>query len=224
MKRLLAAIAPLLFAACSGSGTVHVDLNSDESQLTNALTDSRSDALSGSSDLSAVKSIKVTITEIRVHLADVDHSDDVKEDEAKDDDGGWHTVSTVPQTFDLLTIKADAVRPLGDIELPEGKITQIRLKLKTDGDNGSGAERIVGAVTELDDTKCDLIAPKSVVNPGLKISGVFKAAKVDKGGKHTVVVNLQLKGDPRETLNGVCAYRIKPVIKFKKTGSGSGKK
>lgn len=223
MKRLVSILAPLALAACSGSGTLHLDLNSDDSQPTTAPLPGDSQPLwnpNAGVDLTTVKSIVVTVNEVDVHLAADNAPDPAKGEDVPDNDGGWHVVTNKPQQFDLMTIRADATKPLGDIELPTGKVTQVRLKLAVDGTAGAGApgeDVIKGAVTEADGTTvCDLLVPHSAVDPGVKIAGKVITGKIDAGGKHTAVVNIKLSDSADASSGSTCAFRLNPVIKIKK--------
>ena len=121
LTRKLALFASAGLAAC-GSGHLHLDLNSDDSASALA-AGSVEQPLSAATDLTGVAHVNVVVTEVDVHLADEKAKDDVVSTDVKDNDGGWHVVTTDPQPFDLMTIRADATKPLGDIDLPAGKIT-----------------------------------------------------------------------------------------------------
>lgn len=220
MKRNLLLVAPLFLVACGG-GSLSVDINSDDAAENTSLSSTRS-SLGEAVDLTTVKSVKVTVSEIWVHVEDKD----VKTDEAGDDkvEGSkiddsskhWEQVSSSENTFDLMTVRNDATKPLGDLAVPTGKITQIRLKLKGTAAEGSDKYRIAGAVEEANGTVCDLIVPASAINPGVKIDGVFKAMKIEASGKHHAVISLKLKDSEKLSGTGTCAYRLNPVLKVKK--------
>jgi hypothetical protein len=220
MKRNLLLVAPLFLVACGG-GSLSLDINSDDAAENTSLSSVRS-SLGETVDLTTVKSVKVTVSEIWAHVEDKD----VKTDEAGDDkvEGSkiddsskhWEQVSSTENTFDLMTVRNDATKPLGDLAVPAGKITQIRLKLKGTAAEGSDKYRIAGAVEEANGTVCDLIVPASAINPGVKIEGVFKAMKIEASGKAHAVISLKLKDSEKLSGTGTCAYRLNPVLKVKK--------
>lgn len=220
MKRNLLLVAPLFLAACGG-GSLSLDINSDDAAENTTLSSVRS-SLGESVDLTTVKSVNVTVSEIWVHVEDTatktDEADDDKVEGSKIEDSSkhWEQVSSEEHSFDLMTVRNDATKPLGDIAVPEGKITQIRLKLKGTAAEGSDKYRIAGAVVETDGTVCDLIVPRSAINPGLKIDGVFKAMKIEASGKAHAIISLRLKDSEKLADGGTCAYRLNPVLKVKK--------
>lgn len=221
MKRNLLFVAPLLLAACGG-GSLSLDINSDDAAENTTLSTVRSLSDSAAVDLTTVRSVKVTVSEIWVHVEDkatkTEAGDDkVEGDKVEDSGKSWQQVSSEERTIDLMTVRNAATKPLGDIAVPDGKITQIRLKLKGTAPEGSDKYRIAGAVEEIDGTVCDLIVPRSAVSPGVKIEGVFKAMKIEAGGKHHAVISLRLKDSAKLVDGGAtCAYRLNPVLKVKK--------
>ncbi len=212
MKKLVMLLAvPSLFA-CGGS-SMSVELNSD---------DREGQALTSGVDLTSVKAVRLTISEVSAHIAGGDDDEDVKGEDVKDDGKGWVVLRDEPLELDLMQIRADATKPLGEaVSVPSGKITQIRLKVKAGEDITDGV-RLVGAVTQSDDTVCDLILPKSAINPGIKISGVYKAAKIQSEG-HVAVVNLKLK-DSSKLDGAACVYKLNPVLKVKNLSKLEAKK
>lgn len=212
MKRKLLFIAPLVLAACSNGGSVNLDVTSDD------LGENAQGVVSAyATDLTTVKAVTVTVDEIWAH---VDNKDDKADDsitgESISDDGDkWQLISDEDRAIDLMTVRNNATKPLGDLELPAGKITQIRLKLKA-GEAVGDRFRVVGAVTEADGTVCDLTLPKSAINPGVKISGVFKAMKIEAGGKYHAIINIKLKDSEKLADGSTCAYKLNPVLKVKK--------
>ena len=107
MKRNLLLVAPLFLAACGG-GSLSLDLNSDDAAENTSLSSVRS-SLSEAVDLTTVKSVKVTVSEIWAHVEDKD----VKTDEAGDDkvEGSkiddsskhWVQVSSSENTFSSIS-------------------------------------------------------------------------------------------------------------------------
>jgi hypothetical protein len=191
-SRLAFALAPLLLVAC-GSTTVKVEL-----------TDAPPDAAS-------LAHVEVTLSRIEVHVAGTDDDDDDeagdkdKSSSEKDDDGaGWRTVATHGGTFDLVALQNDVRATLGTLELPDGKITQIRLFIDANGKNQ--VELKSGEICALD---LDAVPPN-----GIKINHPFKALDVEASDKLTLVVDFDLKESLDQT--GTCAFALKPVIKLKR--------
>jgi hypothetical protein len=204
MKRSLL-IAPLLLTACGG-GQLSLSLTSD---------DMGASALGGraSSDLTTVRSLRLTVDEVWVHLADA-------EDAREDGEAGWRRVTDADQSFDLMTVRGDATLWLGDFPLPEGQVTQVRLKLRSGATTEGARVSLPGAVVEQDGTVCDLSLPASAFEPGLKLSGTVEAMRIDSGGHHRALINLTIKDSAR--LSGAaCAYTLEPVLKVKRLQPGA---
>lgn len=195
MKRWLA-----IFAVTSlgcGGGNVAVELERDEPRAAQV------DSLSS---LAAVRAVRLPIVEVSVHVAG-------KGAEAVS--GDWHTLALEAKEVDLLSVPIDGSTLLGDLSLPAGKITQVRLGLAAT--EGHGDERIIAdAVTEPDGTLCDLILPASAWEPGLKISGLFKQVDVDPAKRTSLVLAFDLKEATRSTEGVDCAWRLNPVLKIKR--------
>ncbi len=216
MRKLFIALTTIL-TACGGTAQLHLELGANSSAAT------AQQALTDGTPLAGAKSVTVTVTEVSVHLAgEGGTGDDETENESDagvptadagstteaESNAGWRVVSSTEQTFDLVALQSNATAPLGDAELPAGKVTQIRLALKAP-ESRDGAAVIPGAVVDADGQTCDLIVPQSAVKPGLKIAGVFK---LDAGSEREAVVNLRLQPATREDTASGCAYRLNPVI------------
>ena len=222
MKRKLLFLAPLVLAACSNGGSVNLDVTSDD------LGENAQGVVSAySTDLTTVQAVNVTVDEIWAHVDNKDDDkgsddDSITGESVSDDGDKWQLISDEDRTIDLMTVRNNATKPLGDLEMPEGKITQIRLKLK--GAEAVGDRfRVVGAVTETNGNVCDLTLPKSAINPGVKISGVFKAMKIEAGGKYHAIINIKLKDSEKLADGGTaCVYKLNPVLKVKKYEIESG--
>ncbi len=222
MKRILAVLAPAALAACSGTGTLNLSLTSDAMSTTSSTT-----TPPASLDDATVKSITLTITEVDVHLADKGAPDD---NNPPDDDGGWQTLNLVDtdggpvKTVDIVVIR-DAPTSLGTIQLPTGKITQIRLKVQTDGasiaepgfDTITGAVQIAPVPPSTDPTFCDLAVPHSAVNPGVKINAPFKSITITDGGAVSVLLDFKLNEmPPAASGSSSCLYKLAPVLQIEK--------
>jgi len=235
MKRILAVLAPLALAACGGTGTLNLAVTNDASS-TNALTAAATLPAPASPptglDSSSVESIKLTVTEVDVHLAGSDAPGTIEpgKNDPKDNDGGWHSIPLVDtsglpvKTIDLV-IARGAPTSLGTIQLPSGKITQIRLKLQVDGaslaepgfDTIQGAVQIAPVPPSTSPTFCDLAVPHSAVDPGVKIDGPFSSIQIEEGGTASVLLNFKLNEmPPAASGTSACLYKLAPVLKIEK--------
>lgn len=175
-------LAVSMLLGCSGTGTLSLHLT---------------DAPPDTENMSAVM---VTIASVEVHLAGVDDDDD---NGKRDDHSGWRTLDRPPQSYDLLRLQNDVTAELGAMELPEGKITQIRLHLDPAGVNEVRLVR--GDVCPLDLT--------NVGKTGVKINHPFKAFPIEAGRTSTAVVDFDVKESVSKDAD--CVYRLHPVIKLK---------
>jgi len=189
-------LAPLLLLAC-GSTTVKVEL-----------TDAPP-------DMATLEHVLVTLSRVEVHVAGGDADDDDEDgddgkssakDASGDDDGegsGWRTVAAPAGTFDLVALQNDVRAKLGELELPSGKITQIRLFIALDGTN-----QVVLASGETCALDLSAVPPT-----GVKINHPFKALDVEDSSELRLVVDFDLKSSLDQT--GSCSFALKPVIKLK---------
>jgi len=190
------ALAPLLLAACGGT-TVTLELT-DAPPATESLAH-----------------VYVTLGHVDVHVADSDDDDDddgddeesaeanESKDKSSEDGAGWRTVTTHGGTFDLLALRNDVRAALGELELPSGKITQIRLFIDPDGKNE--VDLTSGTICALDLSK--------VPPTGVKINHPFKALDVEDSSKLNLVVDFDLTESLDQTAE--CSFTLKPVIKLK---------
>jgi hypothetical protein len=235
MKRILATLAPLALAACGGTGTLNLAVTSDATN-TNALTAAAALPAPASPpsrlDLSNVESIKLTVAEVDVHLAGSGAPATVVpgKNDPPDNDGGWHQIDLVDtsglpvSTIDLVIARGTPTS-LGTIQLPSGKITQIRLKLQVDAvslaepgfDTITGAVQIAPVPPSTTPTFCDLAVPHSAVDPGVKIVGPFSSIQIDEGGTANVLLNFKLNElPPAASGTSACLYKLAPVLKIEK--------
>ena len=153
MKKLATLAALVLAAACSKGGTASF-----------TLTDA-------ASDIVGVTAINITLSSIQAHVAGKEESKEGDPtDTSVDDDNKWVTLTPTIKAFDLLKLTNDATAALGTLELPEGKITQIRLLL----DTSKPANNQVALGTQI----CPLDTSKVEVK-GVKINHPFKALAVN---------------------------------------------
>jgi len=180
MKRLTACSMclglALAMGACGG-----------ESRLTLLLTDAPPDT-------EAMASAVVTLARVEAHFAGDDATD------AGEKDAGWREISGAPQSYDLLKLQNGVTAAIGELALPPGKVTQIRLFIDPAGPNVITLQS--GATCALDLSNVD--------HTGVKIAHPFEIGD----GSHVTVV---LDFDVRESVakDGECAYRLNPVVKVK---------
>ncbi|HVZ36353.1 MAG TPA: DUF4382 domain-containing protein [Polyangiaceae bacterium] len=201
--RLLYGLAATLglIAGCNSNTTVRLEL-----------TDA-------APDTSAIQHVYLTLDRVDVHVADSgDPSDETASESANADtatktadtsedggteENGWLTVKEHAGTFDLLALQNDVRTTLGELELPSGKITQIRLFI-----DGAGQNRIV--LTNGQSCALDL---SQVPPTGIKINHPFKALDVEGSSKLTIVVDFDLAESVDQI--AACSFRLAPVIKIK---------
>jgi hypothetical protein len=147
-----------------------------------------------------VKEIVVTITKVTAHSAG---------------GGGWVLLGDKTATIDLLKLQGGSFVQLGVVQMPPGRITQIRLYVKEDGPN---------YVTTPDGIHHPLTVP-SGPQSGIKIKGGFEwpacatgNVTFDFDGKKSIFVHPKGAGAGDEWL-------LRPVVRLKSvtaTGDGCG--
>jgi hypothetical protein len=195
MKRWLWILAAAWLPACGSSGNVAVEVGRDPSAL---------------SSLDDARSVRVPIAEVQVHLAPMGAETET-ESEAS---GDWHTFSPANQQVDLVALPIDGSTFLGDLTLPAGKITQIRLRIAAPVEAGAGERILAGAVTEMDGTTCALVLPASAWEPGLMVIQPFKAIDVDPAQRIALVLAFDLRDAMRSPEAAGCAWRLNPVVRL----------
>lgn len=168
-----------------------------------------------------VKAVKIWIASMQMHVVDKEKGEGKKGDPADasvddapvaktgEDGAGepnkWISV-TVDKEIDLAAHQGEgAAATLGQLELPEGKITQIRLVVDTEKPGSN-------LVTKTDDSTCALDMAR-VAKKGIKINHVFKAFDVEGGAAHEVIVDFDL-GESMKT-KGSC-WELEPKLKLHK--------
>ena len=149
-----------------------------------------------------VTAVVIQVAAMQVHVEDNDDAMDSDSGTGIDDDSKWESLS-VNRSIDLVQHQGEtAAELLGQLPLPPGKITQIRLVIDTAGENYAvkGGQRC-----SLDTTK--------VAKKGIKIEHPFKAWKSVKDTKHFILVDVDLE----RSLNakGDC-FELDPKIELKK--------
>ncbi len=189
LRRFALALIPFALVACTESSGGNVAL-----ELTDA-----------PADLSTLEHVDLTLGEVGIHVV----SKKVKTDDVQggglDQKGQWVTVNSHAGTFDLLALRDDVTAPLGDILLPSGKITQVRLHIDPEGRN-------VAVLKTGEECPIDL---SEVDESGIKIAQSFEALEPPIGGRLTMVIDFDLE-DSLE-MAGDCSFKLEPVLKLKET-------
>jgi hypothetical protein len=132
-----------------------------------------------------VKGIVVTIDSVTVHS----------------EEAGWVTVAHGPITVDLLTLQ-DVGTQLGQVTLPAGTVTQIRLIL------ADGPQYVVLADGSHDDLKTP-----SGQESGVKLTGQFKVSACNK---HTIILDFDGKNSiAYHDTGSPNGWILRPVIRVK---------
>ncbi len=183
---LIATLASLMLTACGGAG----------STATMRLMDAPP---------AGVTAVNVTVKSIEAHVDDKSSSKDGDPaDSSIDSDDKWVTL-TLNKKIDLVAHQGEtAANLLGDLELPPGKVTQVRLQLDTSAAANNTAT-FNGVVCNLDVTKVEA--------KGIKINHVFKAFESKDSQKHDVYVDFEL--DKSMTAKDGC-FLLEPKLKLHK--------
>jgi hypothetical protein len=150
-----------------------------------------------------VTAVKVFVANVDIHVVDADKSKDADpEDTSIDNDNKWQSLA-VNKAIDLVAHQGEgAAALLGELSLPEGKITQIRLRLDMSEPQ---------TVTQ-DNTDCDMDTTQ-VPPTGIKINHPFKAFESKEGLDNEILLDFDLADSL--TASGNC-FRLTPVIKLVK--------
>ena len=127
--------------------------------------------------------VNVDVQGVEIHSSEVDN------------ERGWQALDVTPQVYNLLELTNGTETLLGDIEIPGGRISQIRLKL---GDNNT---------VKVDDQTFDLATP-SAQQSGLKV-------KINQVLAEGITYKIVLDFDAAKSVikTGQGAYLLKPVIR-----------
>src|SRR5690349_16621154 len=116
-KTWIVGLVALALGACSNGGLLSL-------RLTDAPPDTDNMAMA-----------IVTLSAAEAHFAG-GKDDDGLDGKGKDDDhGGWVRVTGAPKPYDLLRLQNGLTELVGELVLPAGKITQIRLFIDETGTN-----------------------------------------------------------------------------------------
>ncbi len=165
----------LSLAACGSSGKVQV-----------MLTDA---------PLDGATAVNVTLTKVEVHHVG---------DGGEDDDSGWQTILEEEKSFNLLELQDGVTAPLGDAELPEGKITQVRLVVTDDA-------------SLVNDTGTYPLEISSGTETGIKLVGCFNVVADEET---TITVDFDAGASVSGDLGS--GYKLRPTIKLTTEGDCKG--
>ena len=138
--------------------------------------------------------VNITVERIRVHQSDG----------AADNDSGWHDIALQPaRRVDLLSLTNGVLLELGEVALPAGKYTQLRLVLA----GNSGATPLANSVVPTDGSETALDTP-SAQQSGLKLK-----ANIDVPAGKLVDFVLDFDACKSVVKRGNSGkYNLKPVV------------
>ena len=150
-----------------------------------------------------VTSVKIFVAAMQVHVDDKSKTDsNATNDSSIDDDGKWQTLSVI-KSIDLVQFQGEtAAMVLGQLPLPIGKITQIRLLIDKTKPN----------TAVLNGVECNLDTSK-ISAKGVKINHVFKAFASKNGSLHKIWVDFKLDESLKPV--GAC-FELEPKLKLTK--------
>lgn len=153
-----------------------------------------------------VTSVVIQVASVQVHVDDKSKTSSADGSDSKlDSDGKWQTLA-VNQAINLVQHQGDGgAVGLGNLTLPAGKITQMRLMLDATKKN----------TVKVGDKTCDLDLSK--VKNGLKINHVFKALDTSLESRHEAWLDVQLDKVLEATKD---CYALKPELRLHKFMSG----
>jgi hypothetical protein len=122
--RAAALVAALALAGCGGGGGGISGTGAAEGTVNFMLTDAPA---------CGFEAVNITVQSLRVHASG----------DAADGDAGWYEVPVVPTRLDLLTLNNGVVAALGQVALPAGRYTQLRLVLAENGRQAPWANSVV---------------------------------------------------------------------------------
>jgi hypothetical protein len=183
LRTLLCALSIASLAACGGGGGGGE--SSGNGTLRLAMTDAPSCGYSA---------VNVTVEKVRVHQSS----------SASDNDAGWSEVVLNPaRRVDLLTLTNGVLMELGQVPLPAGKYTQLRLVLASN----SGAQPLANSVVPTGGSEVALKTPSG------QQSGVKTNVNIDVGANQMADFVLDFDACKSVVAAGASGqYLLKPVV------------
>lgn len=179
-----------LLAACGGGGG-----DTPQGTLQVSMTDAPA---------CGFKEVNVTVTKVRVHQAS----------DAGESASGWKEIVLAPaKKINLLDLTNGRLEPLGDVTLPAGRYTQMRLVL---AQNNSAAPTANSVMLDNGTTEIALDTP-SGVQSGIKLIRPF-----DVAADATVGLVLDFDACRSIVTKGNGGYALKPVIQIIDAASSGG--
>lgn len=177
----------LLLAACGGGGGGSGDTTPPPpAQTAGILGVSLTDAPSCGFD-----AVNVTISKVRVHQSST----------AGDNDSGWTDLTIAPaRRVNLLNLTNGVLESLGQVSLPSGNYTQVRLLLEPSTNSNNTVVPTGGTET--------ILETPSAAQSGIKLNANFT---VPAGGRYDLVMDFDACKSVVTKGNG--KYALKPVIK-----------
>lgn len=210
--RCASLVLALVLSAC-GSSTISVYLNSSES------TAPLRQPLAATETLIRAKQVRLTVETAALHFAPTLVGD--VGDPAGD--AGWTEVLDTPLVIDLMNLRADQTKLLGEGVLPAAtKLTQVRLRLRSDGEGPNDTLRVKNAVIDVGDRTCDLLLPKTAADPGLSVEGGLDVAA--RSEHVDVVLSLRLDDSVEVTddFEAACTWTLRPVLYLRPSAPADG--
>ncbi|HLT30196.1 MAG TPA: DUF4382 domain-containing protein [Myxococcaceae bacterium] len=199
----------LLFAlALSGCGSnaFTLYLNSSESESPILTTT----ALDGPRDtLIHAKQVRLTFSSASVYLAGILARTPDPESEL-----GWVELLSEPLSIDLINLRGDQLRKLGEGTLPAANtLSQIRLRLQAPEPAVDGWHLLPGAVVDAGDARCDLRIPAEAVEPGLTLPEELSFSAGEGDAELALVISIRLDGATlvQDDAEG-CTWELEPVL------------
>jgi hypothetical protein len=159
-----------------------------------------------------VKAVNIQVASMDVHVdADFGKTDSVAADDTSiDNDSKWESL-TVDKNIDLVQHQGEtAAELLGQLDLPEGKITQLRLVIDV-----SDPTKNFVTFTDPASPPCNLDTTR-VARQGIKVNHVFKVFQASKGDKHEIYVDFDLATSLTQTAT---CFAVEPQLQIRKVVS-----
>jgi hypothetical protein len=180
------AFSCLLLAACGGGGGDSGSTPPPPTVTMGTLGVSLTDAPACGFD-----AVNVTVSRVRVHQSAA----------ATENDSGWTDLNVAPaRKINLLNLTNGVLESLGQVSLPSGTYTQVRLVLEPSSNNNNSVVPTGGSEQTLD--------TPSAAQSGIKLNANFT---VPAGGRYDLVMDFDACKSVVTKGNG--KYALKPVIK-----------